>query len=790
MAAALQPDGRLIVAGLFEVFHGQFLQSLARLDPQGSVDPTFAPKPGVDGVVNTVALEGDGDIVVGGYFSQVNGQTRHALARFHSDGSLDTGFEPVLLGSDGAHVQVVRVQPDGKILVGGNFRTVDGESRSCIARLHPNGNVDTTFDPGEAVEDVFGVVYDLAMRSDGSVIIGGLFTKFDGLQRYGLAQLRPDGQVDAAFEPSLEYTRGLPYVSVLRFQADGRLLAAGRFDRVDSEVVETLARLNPDARLDASFRVDPGFDNPDDAPVHDLAVESAGSLLVVGDFAAIGEVQRRGLARLTSDGKLDTTFDPGEGLDWTVDRHGWANRLVLDSQARAIVVGRFVSADRVPRHQLARWWPDGRVDAGYSFPNLKPERAGTVRAVCVQPDGRWLVGGQFERVNGVARESLARFLVDGSLDTSFNADLSSGAIVSSLARQSDGKLLIGGLFDSARSVPSRNLARVDRVGRPDPSFDMRDGPDGEVFTLAVQADGAVLLAGDFVTVNQEPRYRFARIDGQGVVDPGFQVSLDYAGDVPDVFSILVQPDQAILIGGYFDRVNGEPRGNLTRLKPDGTLDNSFDPRLEIGGDLPLVVSMAQQSDGRLVVGGTFDWVNATIRQGIARLEPDGVLDLSFDPDGGVTGADPSTVYAIVIQPGGQIVIAGEFLQAASAERANLARLQPEGSLDESFRAGGIVNNWILAAALLDDGSLLLGGTFTTIDSELHLGLAHFGNALPSLPRLSIRCEGDEVVVSWEGEGTLQCSPTPLGPWQPVPKAVKPHRLPANTDGQFFRLMVP
>src|SRR5690606_13570106 len=138
--------------------------------------------PGANGVVTSLVVQPDGKVLVGGDFTQLGGQTRNLLARLNPDGRLDAAYEP------GAHRGgcPVAVQADGKVLVGGVFTEIGGQPRNFLARLNPGGSLDATFDPGAN-----GAVWSLAVQADGKVLVGGFFTELGGQPRNRLARLNP-----------------------------------------------------------------------------------------------------------------------------------------------------------------------------------------------------------------------------------------------------------------------------------------------------------------------------------------------------------------------------------------------------------------------------------------------------------------------------------------------------------------------------------------------------------------------------------------------------------------------
>src|SRR5687767_4474736 len=223
----------------------------------GSLDLTFDPTAsgtlvGLTGgspVVHTVLPQPDGRVLIGGWFNSVNGTRRNNIARLNSDGSPDSTFQPGY-GTDGA-VTGLELQADGKVIVIGDyqgFRTVNAELRPRIARLNAGGSVDETFNcllAGDANLRLTGV----AVQESGKIWIGGQFTNVNGVARRNLARLNTDGSLDMSFDPSAVIPGTNRYVDALELQSDGKLLVAGAW----GAPTRSLIRLNPDGTLDSGF---------------------------------------------------------------------------------------------------------------------------------------------------------------------------------------------------------------------------------------------------------------------------------------------------------------------------------------------------------------------------------------------------------------------------------------------------------------------------------------------------------------------------------------------------------
>ena len=216
------------------------------------------------GPVGAIALQPNGKIVIAGGFHSVNGVTRTNIARLNANGSLDLSFDAGdgIQGSSAA-VNAIALQSNGKIVVGGRFEAVNGVGRNGIARLNADGSLDTTFDPGAGVERVVsqtGEVTSLLVQPDGKIVIGGLFLSVDGVARTNIARLNSDGTLDTGFSAGIDgasqfFTYG--YINALTRQSDAKIILGGWFHSVNGVLRTNLARLNSDGSLDLTY--DPGL---------------------------------------------------------------------------------------------------------------------------------------------------------------------------------------------------------------------------------------------------------------------------------------------------------------------------------------------------------------------------------------------------------------------------------------------------------------------------------------------------------------------------------------------------
>jgi uncharacterized delta-60 repeat protein len=349
------------------------------------VDVVDSFNPGADALVQCMAVQTDGKILVGGSFTKLANQNRSCIARLNADGTLDPNFNPGASGQvNGAYpvVNAMAIQTDGKILLGGTFSTVGGQIRTNLARLNPEGTVDTNFNP--IADGPF--VNSLALQANGKILIGGWFTHLAGQSRSNLGRLNSDGTLDLAFTATAN-----DWVYSLAVQPDGKIVVGGVFSILAGQTRIKIGRLNADGTLDTTFN--PGANSD----VYCVAAESDGKILVGGYFGTLGGKTRINLGRLNADGSVDTLFNAG------TDTYGYVFSLALQADGRILVGGSFTTLAGQTRNRLGRLNSDGTLDG-----NFNPNADNTVHCVTISADGDVLIGGNFASLGGQTRTRLGR----------------------------------------------------------------------------------------------------------------------------------------------------------------------------------------------------------------------------------------------------------------------------------------------------------------------------------------------------------------------------------------------
>lgn len=353
--------------------------------------------------------------------------------------------------------------------------------------------------------------------------------------------------------------------------------------------------------------------------------------------------------------ELDLAFDPGTGANGTV------NAMALREDGRVLIVGSFAGYNGAPRNGIAGLTATGALDGTFD-PGTGAD--GPVNAVAVQTDGKVLIGGDFNIVDGNGRNRIARLNTDGSVDMGFLPLLGANGTVRDIALQADGKILIAGDFTEYQEVPRNRIARLNEDGSLDLTFDVGSGANNIVYALAVQEDGKILIAGDFTNYREVGLSRIARINPDGTVDLGFAPG---AGANEAVRDMVIDAAGRIVIGGEFTFYGGLMRNRIARVNTNGTLDGGFNPGMGTDGD---VRTLQLQDDGKVLVGGLFTVFAGVDRDHVVRLTTGGLVDVTFDPGDGAN----NNVLGSAIQEDQRMLICGEFTIYDGTTRNGVARL--------------------------------------------------------------------------------------------------------------------
>ena len=628
--------------------------------------------------VRSLATTPDGSLVIGGTFTSINGIAQNRIARIRADGSLDVSFAPPGIGSSNGfndEIYEIAVQVDGRVVVAGAFTSFGGSAVPPLVRLNVDGTLDTSFSPGA----INGGVNALAIGLDGGIYVGGSFTTIGGAPANRLARLQgTNGDLDTSFPGQVAAAN----VNTLSVQPDGRLLVGNATTayRVLTPAVATprIARFNRDQTLVAG------------APVT-LAVTLAGDVA-----GATFQWHKDGapLAGRTAATLPIAAFSGAdEGAYHVVATVG--STVLTSPSARLDLLGvpEFV---RPPAAMVAhpgvaaslvgeargigpltyQWYKDGNPVSGatatfLSFANPAFTDASDYSLRVTGPGGT--INSTPVRLSVLPRPV--------SRDSNFQfagGDITLSGINSySALQQPDGSLLVGGFLNvtpgGTLAAGNYYLLHLNEDGSIRTVFDNTAyGLQSTVRWLARLTDGKILV-GDA----RQPRRLLANLQP----DPSYTPA-NLGNLTENITALVVQPDDKVIVGFY--QTSGSYT-RLARLNANGTLDTTF-PDLDPNGD---VTALLRESDGTLYVAGDFTTIGGVARNGFARITPAGAVDPAFVPpprtpmQGGL-----ATPAQLARGPDGWLYLAGNFSKVGAIPANGLGRFDASGNPDPRFYLTG------------------------------------------------------------------------------------------------------
>lgn len=363
----------------------------------GTLDTSFDPGLGGNGVVHTICMQSDGKIIIGGDFTNFNGTTLNRIARLDSSGNLDSSFTTGT-GCNG-WIQASAIHTNGKIVIVGGFTTYNGVSRKYIAQLNSDGSLDTSFGVGSGAN--FPILA-VAIQSDGKIIIGGGFTNYNGTNVNRILRLNTDGTIDTSFAVGTGVENSISTISI---QTDGKIIIGGEFTTYNGSSTNRLARLNSNGILDTSFSIGTGVNNA----IWCSKIQTDGKLIIGGLFTMYNGTSMNYIARLNSDGSIDTTFLIGIGANNGI--RSLANQL----NNKVVFGGNYTQFNSISSNRISRLHAIGNQDITFSSGTAANN---AVNAIAIQPDGNIIIAGNFTTYNGTTRNRIARIFGDSTLGLS------------------------------------------------------------------------------------------------------------------------------------------------------------------------------------------------------------------------------------------------------------------------------------------------------------------------------------------------------------------------------------
>ena len=730
----LQSDGKLIVGGEFSNFNGAITPKLCRLLPDGSKDPSFITGSGFNGSVYCSLIQSDGKIIIVGSFTSYNENSANRIIRLNSDGSYDSTFNASTAANSNI-IYSIALHSDGSYIVVGSFTKYNNVTVNRIAKIFPNGNLDTSFSTGFGADALAEVIQ---VQSDGKIIVGGNFNSFNGTACHGIIRLNPSGSTDFTFNMGSGFDNDVKTIAV---QTDGKILVGGDFINYNGTMVSRIVRLNINGSIDGTFASGSGFSS---GSVSVIKVMALGKIMVGGSFSALykgSDVNR--LLLLDANGMRVPTFDIGEGPGGNA-----VLTLAEDFGSSWFVGGSFSVFESQNQGKLAKIDADGTLDVGYLAAGVGFDNS--VLKVISLVDNKTMAFGNFSKFNGKGAARITRLLENGAIDPSFNsAGTGANNVIRTAASQSDGKIVFAGNFTSYNGTLINRICRIFADGAIDPAFVVGLGFTAQVYAIAIQNDGRIIVGGNFTKFNGVTVDGIVRLLTNGSIDTSFTA----VGADGIVEAIFIQPDGKILIGGRFSNFSGNAHNKLVRLNTDGSVDSAF----SIGSGFDKnVFSLALQSDTKIIVGGSFLTCNGISSKRIVRLNSNGSLDATFVIGSGFSKGE---VRTILVQPDNRLLIGGTFNGTYNSKSAmRIVRLTADGIYDNSFNVN--LNSTLFNMCFTPDAKLLIAGNFNSVsgitkhriarlklcnNSSIWNG-ASWNNGLPSLGK-ALTLNGDYDITT-------------------------------------------
>jgi uncharacterized delta-60 repeat protein len=701
------PNGQTYIAGDFTTYNGYDCNRIARLRPDGSLDGSFDAGIGANSIIYALAVQPNGKILVGGYFTMFNSSSRSYLVRLNIDGSLDYTFQTGSGLNDG--VQDIVIQSDGKILVSGEFTLCNGISRNRVVRLNQDGSMDASFNPGTGAN---AGVENITLLSNGKIVIGGAFTSFNSIAINRLARLNTNGTLDQTFAIG-SGANALVYTTVE--QPDGKLLVGGSFSTFNGQSRSSLVRLLQNGAIDTSFNLPVDYVNF----IRSVTLQPDGKVIAAGylNLNSIFIFHYYSIGRFEANGSRDTSFKVSVNPNFPI------LTVEVVSNGKVLIGGAF---DRfnlfITRNRIALLQHNGSLDLTFNTSTGANE---VVFSSLIQPDGKILLVGSFLVFNDVIVNRIVRLQPDGTIDTSFNTGTGANEGIVAVALSANGKIVVCGNFTQFNGVSRVRIARLHPDGELDTSFNPGSSSNYEINNVVIQPDEKVVVAGNFNIFAGVGRSRIARLNSNGTLDLTFNPGIGPSGSSnPFIRSIYLLSNGKLIVSGGFNQFNSIPRRLIARLNSDGSLDGSFNARLL--DDFATFASVrAIQSDEKILITGNISFTNSATQHSIVRLNVNGDLDTTFYPFIPNFG---STSH-LLIQADGSIFALGNFFISNNGNYSNtkFAKISSTGILDSTFVLDSSSNGYISTTAMQSDGKVLIGGTFTKYHGVIRYNVARINS---------------------------------------------------------------
>lgn len=688
-----------------------------------NVDQNF--KPVIKGVADVTALYvyPNGDAIIGGNIFSVGTKPSSSVIKLNNDGTVDTKFKTTIYTVTPGRIKAITEDNQDKILVGAEQLKIDGIN--YIVRLNADGSADESFSNDGKLDNIMRI----EALSDGKYLV----SSNTSVASIGLDRLNNDGSIDETFNAYEEpYGR---YSGAFKALEDGKYLCAIHYTSITyGTTVAKLIRLNSDGSLDETFTIGECSEESDDESfIHDIELQSDGKIIIAGNFNDYNGQEVSSVIRLNSDGTIDPAFLSPNPIGSIINQGKNIDIEILDN-GKIIIAGG--PSDYSLAYKVACLNNDGSIDDSYNIASFNVYEFDWHPIIGQDTSGVTYVAGNHIKYEDIMCNGIAALDTTGVIITDYLPKLGGKPIVNSVYQQADGKIIIGGQFSQIDTFYVNNLARFNKDGAIDTTFlrNIGTGPDLPVNSIACQSDKSIIIGGDFLNVNGVNTGLLARLDSVGKVDHDFKAYVNQKYMYNGINKILVDDNDKIIIGGVFDKVNLQTRIGLAFLNHDGSLDTFDADSMSFNVDTMLtnkeywIYDMDFQSDKKLIVGG---WIINEIGENgfLYRIDQKGVVDDTF-----VNSVSDINVSTITVLDNDSIIVGNELV---GYQDTYIKQLDVNGNIvdnssilifqDENI--GSIVSD----IQYPGDDQLIIGGRFTSIN----------GIEKPALAKVSLKGDVDE-----------------------------------------------
>lgn len=503
-----------------------------------------------DGYIWDYIWQSDNKILVVGDFSTINGYSRKNIARFNLDGSIDNTFNPI--GANG-QIMCVERQSDGKYVIGGDFSTFNNLSKNKVARINFDGSLDSTFIGFSTTQTgPVSTVRNLKLQQNGSIIIGGTnFRSNSTIVSYSLTRLLSNGTRDTSFTCNLNILNPTKDFLIL---PNGKLLVYGQGNSSNF-----LTRLNSNGSSDTSFQYSNTIFYVPNTELQNLPDDK---VLICSNYLSQNGINRKGIHRIDQNGLIDLTFNPQQSNSNQI------NSLKVLQNGKILMIGESTSYNDTPCSKFAfRVNENGSLDNTF---NLDPriEMYGEF-IMKEQSDGKIIIirkdySGTLKLINetgtGYQEKEILRMNTDGSYDNSFNVNINNLYFITSVEILEEDKILLSYSYNSPNQIKITRLLNNGSVESEIETYNFNANP-----MFFKTKDGTVFMKVRNSNPNN-PYYILKKLDSNGTDTNSFNLYADY------IKNIVKQSDGKYLVD-YFNFNSNQY--NVKRVFENGEIDASF-----------------------------------------------------------------------------------------------------------------------------------------------------------------------------------------------------------------------